>query len=457
MPPFFVPASHTPPAAGCRDGVDGGDRAARGRGKVAAGHAGLVHASNQNRPKISVWGSGSLIEVKMASPQENRRPGKRGKITSFSKSARWAMRKFLARIERGALPVVVGLTYPDVFTPDPARWKADLHALVIRMGRELDRLGGTWKLEFQERGAPHFHLLVWGLEANRPGGRVGKGDVKHRPRHTRKEFREWVSRVWFEVVGSGDEKHLRAGTNVERVRCPNGIQSYVAGYQSKDDQTLVGVEVGKYWGKFGVANLPMVEPEEVELSHDGAWAVARALRKYRENRRKAGWRKQRQRAKVRAIPKSVFPRSFTVICDAGQILGRVPELASGARWTQTREWHPVRGWEANPEHEVFHRHPARGSTPARGSWKRSAAGHPPFFAPPPTSGPHTPSRVGRGEHVLATCGGGVSESVRSYRMPGEYLRARFGAGRPCAARQAGWADVSLPGCVAAVDGEAEDC
>ena len=56
-----------------------------------------------------------------------------------------------------------------------------------------------WKLEFQRRGAPHFHILI----------AQPSGDLR--------TFRAWLSEAWAEVVGHTDahqrELHRRAGTD----------------------------------------------------------------------------------------------------------------------------------------------------------------------------------------------------------------------------------------------------
>ena len=36
-------------------------------------------------------------------------------------------------------------------------------------------------------------------------------------------FRRWLERIWFEVVGSGDEKHLLAGTSADLIKSHFGV------------------------------------------------------------------------------------------------------------------------------------------------------------------------------------------------------------------------------------------
>ena len=54
-----------------------------------------------------------------------------------------------------------------------------------------------WCLEFQQRGAPHFHLFL--------GKRTGQaaGDIVR--------LRREIALSWYRIVASGDPRHLRAG------------------------------------------------------------------------------------------------------------------------------------------------------------------------------------------------------------------------------------------------------
>ena len=94
------------------------------------------------------------------------------------------------------------------------------------MRHVLVRLGvcGVMVLEFQERGAPHFHLLYNDVELDKKA----------------------VSLAWYRIVDSGDEKHLKAGTSVEHLRNQHAAESYVSkylhSYMAKFDQKGVPEE-----------------------------------------------------------------------------------------------------------------------------------------------------------------------------------------------------------------------
>jgi hypothetical protein len=70
----------------------------------------------------------------------------------------------LNSIDRGRVPFLprfVTLTYPRTYNPDPASWKRDVQAFRKRFERHFGKCPIVWRLELQERGAPHFHLLVF--------------------------------------------------------------------------------------------------------------------------------------------------------------------------------------------------------------------------------------------------------------------------------------------------------
>ncbi len=139
--------------------------------------------------------------------------GLRKKITEFSKPSRRRLRLKMAILRRACLPWMVTLTYPREWDQDDRQWKRDLDVFLKRLKRQFPTVALIWKLEFQERGAPHFHLFLWGLPLDQLWSeRIRNNPANlHNPRFF-DSFRAWLSCTWFEVVGSGDEKHFRAGT-----------------------------------------------------------------------------------------------------------------------------------------------------------------------------------------------------------------------------------------------------
>jgi hypothetical protein len=161
----------------------------------------------------------------------------------------------LARVDQriAGKAVFCTLTYPNEFPLDSVTFKRHLDVFGKRFQRAYPDAGFFWKLEFQKRGAPHFHPMVFGLQLQAKTRALCR-------------FREWLAETWFEVVNSGDVKHRDAGTSAEVMRSSVAILRYCAGYVSKSDQTLVGVKVGRYWGIVGRARIPFGNAQSVTLS-----------------------------------------------------------------------------------------------------------------------------------------------------------------------------------------------
>jgi hypothetical protein len=132
------------------------------------------------------------------------------------------------------------LTYPCGFPSNGVEVKKHLKEFLRRLKRtavtngfDQDRYSAFWFLEFQERGAPHFHIFCNYYERNK----------------------QWISKQWYEIVGSEDHRHMLAGTRVERIRSGRGgTASYAKKYAQKQEQKIVpnGYDnVGRFWGISG--------------------------------------------------------------------------------------------------------------------------------------------------------------------------------------------------------------
>lgn len=205
----------------------------------------LAADTDRPQPTITLTTGGSLTKLRAAKiPRPSSAPARRGKITGFSAAARKRLIELLASLNRkrlDRLPLFVTLTYPRVWPDEPTVWKRHLDTWLKRLERKYERTAVIWKLEFQSRGAPHFHLLVFG------------------PRWI---DAKWLSRSWYQVVDSGDINHLKAGTKVERIRSWKGVMFYASKYLAKKtDERLPGM-VGRYWG---ILNRDMLPFDLIEL------------------------------------------------------------------------------------------------------------------------------------------------------------------------------------------------
>lgn len=163
-------------------------------------------------------------------------PPPRGEITQWSKKSRQRL-AFVATNTDVKFRTMITLTYPQEFPSDGQTVKRHLDSFLKWLRRETGGMDYLWFLEFQKRGAPHFHILY-----------SAQWD---RRRREEKALRFRVSCAWYRIVGSGDIKHLWAGCRTERIRKENGARNYAVKYASKMQQKTVPEgyrNVGRLWG-----------------------------------------------------------------------------------------------------------------------------------------------------------------------------------------------------------------
>lgn len=275
--------------------------------KVAAG----VYIEPE--PKISFRRGASLVKVELGKVhglKGRRVDWRRGMIKEFSKQSRRRMLRLVASLKRSVSPVFMTLTYPDIFPDDPKIWKKDLDDFFKRLLRRFPHAVGLWRLERKKRKtgvnsgkvAPHFHILVYNAAYIALLG--------------------WVSRAWFEVVGSGDPKHLNAGTRVEPVRSVRGVLYYTSKYICKaENDSMPGI--GRAWGIVGREDLPGIQGE-FQVLHIGGKAAMMILRMM--HRRGAQLYRRGRYIGRRKIPRGGM--AYTLICDAEFWYTALPKIQS---------------------------------------------------------------------------------------------------------------------------------
>ena len=226
-----------------------------GEGASGGGALGLSYGSYVGGVPV-LEASGHLVtqRIRFGVSAPGRRSWRRGAITPWTNGSRRRLRWTFQRCQWekfGSEWVIVTLTLPgkDVeMEMDGRVIKAWFQAFRRRWERAYGGWVGVWKLEFQARGAAHFAVVLPSpvpAVATSPLGLTS--------------LREWVSRAWYEVVGSGSAAHLRAGTQVMPVRDVRRVGSYIAGYmlksgRSKEYQHVVPKgyhHVGRWWSAFG--------------------------------------------------------------------------------------------------------------------------------------------------------------------------------------------------------------
>jgi len=216
---------------------------------------------------VTVYPQGSLLTVsknRINPYAGSKRAWSRGVIQEFSVASRRRLMQSLAKVRRGGgrggeMPQFVTLTYPADWSRDYEVWKNDLRKFLQRLQYRFPAFAAFWKLEFQKRGAPHFHMLVWGL-----------------PHYGMKDL---IAELWYQVVGSGDEKHLRAGTQIANIKSWRGVMAYASKYLGKSQENY-GLPVGRFWGIFNRAGIPWSDKVVYLLTQGQVVMAMRYMRRY---------------------------------------------------------------------------------------------------------------------------------------------------------------------------------
>ena len=357
-----------------------------------------VHNSPRNTSNgmLQVYRNASFMQLRCRSEGHlrgpERRGGERGEIEEFTAASRRRMLDYLAKVDDGAVPFMAGLTYPDEFDRyawDGEQVKRHIDTMSKRFARRFPDGCLMWKLEFQARKsgvnkgkiAPHIHAFVWGVpwgfewktmqteqvrlrrrmvgsvvvwdEGVLAGGewveghsalvdeREGWGAIRVEP-HGKcpsvvngDSIANWFARNWYDVVGSGEVKHYRAGTSVQTLGSKRGAFAYAAKkYVAKTGECVWSAKPGRFWGIVGRKNLPLGRRDVLELTNGQALKLRRVMRRYRM----ATCAKEK-RAKMRKG--QLFSQDFTVKLFAGvefwmdrlpALLGSSPRLRqAGAR------------------------------------------------------------------------------------------------------------------------------
>lgn len=161
------------------------------------------------------------------------KPRKRGEIAEFTWNSRRNL-AFTAANTDVSFRTMITLTYPASWPLDGRESKRHLAAFLQFLRRVDGDVDYLWFLEFQRRGAPHYHLLV-----STPVWSFDRGHV---------------SRRWYTIVGKLSDNHLLAGTRVEKLRSPEGGSRYAVKYALKMSQKMVPhayQNCGRFWGCSG--------------------------------------------------------------------------------------------------------------------------------------------------------------------------------------------------------------
>jgi len=194
---------------------------------------------------LRIEAQGRLIEAAQISHATYKnRPAPRGGIVSFTKASRRRLIKLFARLRSGfrGRKTFVTLTFSG--TPKPAEAKAALKRLLMRWSRAYPKASAVWRMEFQDRGAVHFHLICFNL-----------------PYIPQFELQQ----IWTDCTGED-----RSIVDIRKIKTMRGVMYYCSKYVAKlpggaaatsldcapyqHDQT--SESVGRFWGYWQKATIP---------------------------------------------------------------------------------------------------------------------------------------------------------------------------------------------------------
>ena len=204
--------------------------------------------------------------------KKNDKRGIRGTVKGWSMASRHRMRTMLLRTEgpEGWQPLGVTLTVPP-----PLLTAKENQELWKRYCREMDRAGycGIWRVEIQERGALHWHAIVWTPATQMDAWKVrlmweaalqALGPVKFdKPYFGHKGD-------WKNGVIEANSRMALPGADVYacHIKQEGSVKGawlrYLQDHASKGKQEQIPENIGRHWGAFGRARLRSVLPAGVD-------------------------------------------------------------------------------------------------------------------------------------------------------------------------------------------------
>lgn len=225
------------------------------------------------RATLKLEFQGKFVAASVRYPSDRKfKRSPRGKITGFSAGSRQRMIDRFHKIEFRPNTKFLTLTYGDNY-PDAQTAKNHLRALFERIRRKWKnkQVSGIWRMEFQERGAIHFHIIFFNMPF---------------------WYKDDVQKVWGEIIGED-----RPFTRIEAIYSPNGViyyaSKYVAKVQHEESPGFIsltylhaynlkyGEYIGRVWGVFNDVYLPY--GEKLTIERDFVPAVFYRFRKIAES------------------------------------------------------------------------------------------------------------------------------------------------------------------------------
>ena len=226
------------------------------------------------------------IKARLIAPRANKNY-ERGEVTTFSRKSRKRLLEFLWSINwnmyENEQVREVTLTYHNDYPDDGEVVKTHLHNLRRHIMRDYPGTVLIWKLEYQKRGAPHFHIILITKKVIELGnyniikdGQVGYYDREKKTFLEQGEegLRAYIQKKWSQVTGESIE-NFNSGVEVEVVRKKDRMAFYLCKYMAKEREYTNVISdhkvpewftnVGRWWGCYNRNELG-IRTKKVQIS-----------------------------------------------------------------------------------------------------------------------------------------------------------------------------------------------
>lgn len=216
------------------------------RGAVAVVHKGREHPLAEGSlglppylnapPEVRIYEHS--VEVERPKPEDWTPPAppeKRGEVTEFSRKSRRRLIQKMMKVESSRLsdPVFLTLTWHEEWEADHDLVQSQLNAFLQAVRRKWDDYEYIWRLEFQKRGAPHIHMILWRSAGSKP---LDANDVE-----------EWASEVWHRITEEPSAHHEEYGADCRQIDSWREASAYVSKYCAKIEDRPEVEYTGRRW------------------------------------------------------------------------------------------------------------------------------------------------------------------------------------------------------------------
>lgn len=199
----------------------------------------LVNESKEQTGfSIQVYSNGCKFTNEIDRPrQTGMRGGLRNPVRKFSKSSRKRLFQTMARVrwEVTGEVVFVTLTYHFYRQWQPRECMTHLHCFLQFLRDNFSSPHFIWRLEFQKRGAPHFHLIL----ANSKSGKKLSTPFA----------RNQLACAWNRIANPNSRAAQVHGVNIQTVTSYKMVCAYLAKYVAKEQDGIAEYFTARRWAQ----------------------------------------------------------------------------------------------------------------------------------------------------------------------------------------------------------------